>query len=142
MKKDEAIMIEAAIDVAHEFRQLFFASKIWERTPEEAGKRLILDAYIMHCSSAIEFLYGDESGSVHAGDFFDDPVVWQPVKPDWYDTYRRRRNKLLAHLTYERIQYRKDNKMAWSFQEHVFIRKDWESFLVSLPPARKAWFRT
>jgi hypothetical protein len=49
---------------------------------------------------------------------------------------------LLAHLTYERVEYKQSGEMGWNFKAYVEkIGRDWQEFISVLPPERQQWFK-
>jgi len=140
---DAAELELVAKDVVYEIERLFQAARLFPETPERKGKRLILEALLLHFRNVIDFFYTDsqQSDDVRACHFFSDPTQWKPVVPDWYREYKTRCNKLLAHLTYSRIDFKRRNDMTWQLTDKLrHIRRTWELFLRSLPAERRAWF--
>jgi hypothetical protein len=143
-QQDEATLEALARDVYYEVNRLFHAAILHPETPEERGKRLILEALLLHFRNILDFFYGEAKNpdDVHASHFFPDPSQWNPVKPAWLREYRQRCHKLLAHLTYSRLDYKERGEMVWKLDEKLqHLRDTWYSFLDSLPSGRRRWFR-
>ena len=142
-RKDENTLEAVARDVYYEVNRLFQAATLYPKIPEEKGKRLILEALLLHFRNMLDFLFGEakQPDDVHASDFFTDASKWKPSRPDWLDEYRRRCNKLLAHLTYSRLNYSRRGEMVWKLEDKLQrIHEVWEEFLAKLPPERRRWF--
>ena len=68
----------------------------------------VLEAFIIHGRNLLDFLYAENSraSDVVAEDFLDDPDQWLTVRgalPASLAGLRRRANKEVAHLTYDRL---------------------------------------
>lgn len=110
--------------------------------PGEHGG-LIREAFLLHFRNLIDFFYGEGKGAddVLASDYMNQPSAWVPNIPSWLGEYKRRCNKLLAHLTYERIAYKGSNDMVWNLEGKIqHISREWASFLEAMPDRRRAWF--
>ena len=128
--------------IAFEFARFETAAtpEMFMRGGEHGG--LIREAFLIHFRNLLDFLYGTKKhgDDVLATDYTAD-TLWKPAPPSWLDDYRRRCNKLLAHLTYDRVRYEDQNNMAWELEEKIqHIRGEWASFMHSLPDERRAWF--
>ena len=63
----------------------------------------------------------------------------------WWEEDKERCNKLLNHPAYERVGYEKTGELKWKRdfrQQAAHLQNEWKAFLDSLPPERRAWFRT
>ena len=66
-----------------------------------------------------------------------------PTVPVWWEEDKERCNKLLNHPAYERVGYAGELKWKRDFrQQAAHLQNEWKAFLDSLPPERRAWFRT
>jgi hypothetical protein len=103
--------------------------------------RLVFEAFLIHFRNLLDFFYGKRT---HRNDILvsDYQSNWVPNRPLWESTDRQRCNKLLAHITSDRLQYLKDGTIEWSglTEKHRHIRTEWNAFLQSLPPERLNWF--
>ena len=132
-----------AKDVAYEVQMLFEAKRLLGIPAEDGARRLIFEALLLHFRNIIDFFYTDSHNrdDVRACDFFPGPAQWKPEVPDWYREYKARCNKLLAHLTYSRTDFKRRNRMTWHLTDKLRdIQGAWRLFLRTLPPERAAWF--
>jgi len=140
---DQTTLKAVARDVSYEVNRLFEAAALWPHVPEDKGRRLILEALLLHFRNVLDFFFGaaKNADDVHASHFFDDVSEWKPAKPAWLEEYRRRCNKLLAHLTYSRVEYDRRGEMSWKLDDKlVLVRETWYAFLNALPQERRQWF--
>lgn len=82
----------------------------------------VLEAFIIHGRNLLDFLYAENSraSDVVAEDFLDDPDQWLTVRgalPASLAGLRRRANKEVAHLTYDRLSVTPGEK--WNFVDIV-----------------------
>jgi hypothetical protein len=52
-------------------------------------------------------------------------------------------NKLLAHLTYDRVAFERAGKMVWikPLEKAAYMLAEWEAFLRALPSDRRSSFQ-
>jgi hypothetical protein len=79
----------------------------------------VLEAFIIHGRNLLHFLYPEkpQASDVIAEDFLDDPTQWPTLRgdlPSSLVTLRRRANKEVAHLTYDRLSVTPEEK-GWHF---------------------------
>ena len=140
-------MLEAAArDVRYEVNHLFRAHAIHAQigVEDEDERHLIFEGLLIHFRNMLDFFFGQPSASddIHAADFLPESDHWTPITPEWVRAYRGRCNKLLAHLTYSRIEYGRKGEMEWQLDDKLIaIRTTWNEFLAALPDHRAAWFR-
>jgi hypothetical protein len=142
---NEATLKDVAVDVAYEMYRYSQAVRLFASVSEDQGKRLILEAQLLHLRILMDFFYteSDNPDDVQAVHFFSDPEHWKPSRPNWYFEYRDRCNKLLSHLTYSRVtKYKDRGRMGWTLDDKcAHFQQVWNQFLSALPPGRRAWFR-
>ena len=111
---------------------------------DEDGSAL-LEAFLLHVRNLRDFLYDDQptQDDVVAAHFFDRPDEWRRNRPplgEYVKSIRKRLNKALAHISYARLDYRKDKK--WSIGR---IKREldaaWEAFIEGLPREKRPWFQ-
>jgi hypothetical protein len=124
-------------------------ASIWQSTHDEAMVQLIdsgsffdIEGILIHFRNLIEFFFTnkrDKDNLVLAHHY----TGTQPKNaPPWAKEYGQRCNELLAHLTYRRTHYRRDDKHHWPDIVGKCQNMDDEitRFLNSLAPDRRAWF--
>lgn len=99
----------------------------------------LVESFVQHMRNLIEFFYPSEKvhpDTIIAADFFSNPSQWRRKWPDLIKTANLRANKLLAHLTYDRI---KDNK-EWEYGKIREIREHlnglFKKWFKDVPPDR------
>ena len=105
----------------------------------------VLEAFIIHGRNLLHFLYAENSqaSDVVAEDFLDDPAQWLTVRGDLpasLASLRRRTNKEVAHLTYDRLSVTPGEN--WNFVD-IFRDLDlkFQAFRTLVPARRlaEAW---
>jgi hypothetical protein len=102
----------------------------------------ITDSFLIHARKMVDFLCNESlnlyDDDVVAEDYFDDPVSWRSLRPNQSDIIRQTKNdinKLLAHFTYELVNY-PDGRLTWSVSDvYVEIFQILQIFLREAPPA-------
>jgi len=127
--------------------QAFGAVRILRHKTVES---LFLESLLVHLRNVLHFLFAVRSNpkddiKVFATDVLasDYALEWQLARPLWLPEYWVRLNKLLAHLSMERMTYIENRKMEWpQLQEKVKdVSTAYIMFLRSLPLERQEWFR-
>jgi hypothetical protein len=165
--KDEEIIKEISRDIFYEWRMLcwtfqnicieigdevvgntdepFLSVKCFIGTCEEERKgSALLETFLLHVRNIRDFLYKDESKNddVLAIHYFKNPEEWKMLRPpigDYLNGIKERLNKALAHISYTRLEYRKNNK--WNvIQIRNDLAKPWEVFLDALTAEQQKWF--
>jgi len=103
----------------YEIWMFFSACKLLKKT--EAGTPLynaLLESAITHASILIEFFYDSSSfpDTARASDYLKYPRAWKRLLPSYeqyFEVIHSRRNKELAHLSYDRLKVAPENK-RWS----------------------------
>ena len=111
--------------------------------PEQNGKRLIAEAFILHFRNLIDFFHVEANGKddIVATDFTA-PGMWNPARPPWFSAERTRCHKLMAHLTYSRIVLKDESRMTWNFERMAaHVEATWAAFLAAVPSERRGWFQ-
>lgn len=99
----------------------------------------LVESFVQHTRNLIEFFY--PPGNVHsdtiiATHFFSEKTQWKKDIPKWLDDVRIKANKLLAHLTYDRVTEYKDDK-GWEYDKIIEISEHLNSlfaeFLKKVP---------
>jgi hypothetical protein len=131
--------------IAYEFARLDFAEGSGKFGERDETSGLIGEACLLHFRNVLMFFYGERKFKTDAiaSDYFNRVSPWTPHQPSWLADNIARCNKLLAHLSYDRVEYKNNNLMDWKqFHDKVdHIRNEWKRFLDALPPERRAWFR-
>jgi hypothetical protein len=73
------------------------------RTPRDVSHNALVESFALHTRNLIEFLYPTDTvdpDTIIAADFLAD---WKEDMPEWLRIVKKRTNKLLAHLTYDRV---------------------------------------
>jgi hypothetical protein len=86
----------------------------------------LVESFVQHMRNLIEFFYPSDKvrpDTIIASDFFSNPSQWKKKWPDLLRKANSRANKLLAHLTYDRINADK----GWEFSEIREIREQLNS---------------
>ena len=132
-----------ASHIAFEFHRFEFAqSAAMEHSGEIRG--VMWEAFFIHFRNLLNFFYGKRQHPTDtlAIDYIEPPSTWTAKTPDWWDEYRVRCNRLLAHLTYERVSFEDEDKMVWKIQDKIpHIRTEWRWFLNALSLECRSWFR-
>jgi len=99
------------------------------------------DALLIHLRVLMDFIYkGEDRDDVRAHHYIPGG---QPLNaPEWYKDFRDKCNKLFAHLTYGRTEFRVRQAHHWrEIPERVeSLEGAITGFLRSLTPERRAWF--
>ena len=135
---------EMASHIEFEHRRTHVSFKLHLRQYAGDLRDLLGETFLLHSRNLLEFFYGDEKrgGDARAIHYLDAQSTWKPNKPVWFEDHCIRCNKLLVHLTYERVSYKADGKMRWSFGDKVaHLEQEWQAFISALPPERRAWFK-
>jgi hypothetical protein len=96
-------------------------------TGESTIHNSLVESFLIHARLLIEFLYKDKryKDNVMAADFFSTPEKWRKIRPEksklLNETFEGS-HKLLAHLSYTRLQVKK----TWPYLE---IAKEIEAVL-------------
>ena len=145
---------EAAKKILYEMDMLDYcigrAARIDNKTLWQE-RSLILEGFLLHARVITEFLVKDPKfpdDDVSTRNFFDDSSLWEDESEalcpflseqnNW-----ARLNKMLAHLSYERIEYEKNNQKKWELRQiHSETHAAFKQFVASLPEDRKGWFQS
>jgi len=99
----------------------------------------LVESFVQHMRNLIEFFCPSDKvhpDTIIASDFFSNPSQWEKKWPDSLRKANSRANKLLAHLTYDRI---KDDK-GWEYGTIREIREHlnclFEKWFKNVPPDR------
>jgi hypothetical protein len=108
-----------------------------------ASDFLTLEVFLLHFRNLLEFLYMEDSSSnVLAAHYVGS---WNPrgKQPSWGKDDKQRCNRLLSHLTYDRIALRKQNLHIWPalWDRYEHLQRHILEFLSLLTPDRREWFR-
>lgn len=121
---------------------LYAASLVptWTAKSDNRIGLLIFEAFLIHFRNLLQFFYGTNDKKAHDK---ARAVKYGFVahRPDWYQEYSNRCNKLLAHPSYDRISYVESGRTEWRFEGQLeHLRAEWSGFLESLEPERRVWF--
>ena len=138
---------EMARHVAYEVGRLEFAASQREFMENNERGGLIREAFLIHFRNLLDFFYGSKTFATDAlaDDYMDSSSAWTPNVTAWWNEDKIRCNKLLAHLTYERVEYEKSGELKWKrdfISQTKHIQDEWRAFLAALTAERKAWFRS
>lgn len=103
------------------------------------------ESFLLHFRNVAQFLYGKEKfPNDCVVQHYLNGVTWTPTTPQWYRDDMGRCNKLLAHLTYERVDFERDAKMVWKGipEKAAYLINKWQAFVRALPADRRAWFQS
>ncbi len=91
----------------------------------------LIESFLVHARNLIQFLYPDGpfKTDVLAKHFFDEPERWESLAgdlPEGLKSVAQRANKLLAHITYDRIEMvGEKKKWDWSgIHDAIIARVD------------------
>jgi len=108
--------------------------------PSQSTAHLDRDALLIHFRVLMDFFYlGELKDDIRAHHY----ARGKPRNaPAWHDEFREKCNKLFAHLTYTRTDYRIREDHHWHEipDRVVDMEAEITSFLKSLTPERMAWF--
>ncbi|MBX9905463.1 MAG: hypothetical protein K2Y31_13980 [Burkholderiales bacterium] len=112
-----------SIELSYEYRMHVELSKaiLGNSRHQETIENAILESYLLHTRSLIDFFYNrdsDESDDIVAQDFMLPSKQWGEIRPPMPEKLKQakiRANKYLAHLTYERTSATSDTKF-WDVQ--------------------------
>jgi hypothetical protein len=82
----------------------------------------LLESFVIHFRSLVDFLYppaNAKEDDVLSTDYFEDPTVWERIRPPLSDLLRGgrvRAHKEIAHLTYARLAVTPETK-PWAYLE-------------------------
>ncbi len=156
---DPTALRAAAADLVYEAKRLFGAWKLYPDIAIRSGTRsaesdiaeelrlLVFEALLLHLRVLLDFFF--PRGTVRDSDvimldFLPDPPPDLKTLPAWVDGYRLRLDRLLSHLTYKRLDYRKGQQMDWAdLPERLndmaaFVG----AFIDALDSERRRWFES
>jgi hypothetical protein len=116
----------------------------WNKS-DRLTKNILIEDFLLHARIMYDFLICDpESDDISALHFLDCPEGWKQVRVQlcpYMSNNRKRLNKMIAHLTYKRIEYEIDNTKDWEVRAiyHEII-STWQQFLSYLSPEQHEWF--
>jgi len=133
--------------VQYEWRMVKAIAEKSPYTGEWVIKYALIDSFLMHARAIKDFLYGEDKAKfpddVVAVHFFVDSSVWLRSRPPMGDYLRdndKRLNKMIAHISYERPQWRGKSK-GWQIGTiRAQLEPAWNAFHEMLPADRRAWF--
>jgi hypothetical protein len=106
----------------------------------------ILESFLMHYRTIRAFLYPSDTDlskpdTVLAKDYL---ATWQNRLCGWVpvaELEKERLDRALAHFSYSRLRYQKEEIRDWPFPKMALkIKKELEDFIAELPPRRRAMF--
>lgn len=106
----------------YEIWMLFEVTALLEKMiPITSLQNALLESFGIHAAILVEFFYdkGSHPDTARASDFFENTSDWQKLIPSYqpyFDPIRGRRNKELAHLSYDRLKVSLGDK-PWNFGE-------------------------
>jgi hypothetical protein len=140
--------------IQFEADRLFFcwqAEKRIGRTPVDAPnhdvRAALREAILLHCRVLLAFLFHPlickpRSDDLFASLFFDQPDDWQPPMPDWLESHYKRLHKMLAHLTYGRVEMIRMHGRGWKVDRLVELAlREWNRFAEVVPRRWRGAFR-
>jgi hypothetical protein len=80
----------------------------------------LLESFVLHVRCILDFLYAPvnlRADDVVAQDYFDNPLMWENLRPAMSETLRKARSragKEMTHLTYARLDVTSETK-PWKF---------------------------
>lgn len=147
LPRNEEDLEAAASHLAYEAARLFDAAKLYPCVCEsglEQLRLLVFEALLLHLRILLDFFFpvNPRETDVIVGDFLPNMPAVMQSSPEWLGAYRWRLNKLLAHLTYNRVGSVRSNQMEWSdLPKHLNDMKVfWSVFLDALPEHQRVWF--
>ena len=102
------------------------------------------ESFLIHLRNLIDVFYAPRKYPTDAI-ARDYSSTWKPNPPKNWEEDKERCNLLLNHPTYKRVEHEKARRLAWngSFQDRAaHLENEWKGLLASLPPERRAWFKT
>jgi hypothetical protein len=96
----------------------------------------LVDSLAIHARSLLHFVYprGEQPDDILAQDFIPEWETLCPSSPADLDTFRRRVNKLVAHLAYDRIELTREEELNWVMPGLIeALGAAWKVFLSNLP---------
>lgn len=139
----------AARDVRYEYLMLLVSSQYLESgmsSPmDDLTKNLALEAFLLHYRNLRSFLCPSlqpiKDDDVIASDFVDCARAEDIGNTDVLKADLQKINKLLAHLSYSRVEYKEAGDKSWDPDRMVAgIQSSFQVFIDRLPPQRRAWF--
>lgn len=150
--RDGANLEAAADHIAYEIETMAFAASSLEwgysspaEVPEGKEKDVFLEAFLLHYRNLRDFLCPGRRDAlkddVLASDYFGAETQRDLADLAVLGRDRVRMNKLLAHISYDRIQYERAGKKEWLVQQMLRdILNALGHFIRALPEVRQSWF--
>jgi len=129
----------------------------WRTEKKIGGTRLDVDghdvraalreAILLHCRVLLAFLFrplvpNPRPNDLFASLFFDTADDWKPQMEDWLESDYNRLHKMLAHLTYDRVEMIKPHGRGWKVDRLVELAlREWNHFAETTPGQWGAAFR-
>jgi len=146
---------EAARTVSYEVEMFSYAVKYLEKHKgkDPSLDNLILEAALVHARALSDFFHlflktpkKSRKKDIYAEHYFENKKQCQDrikeLKFSYLEVNRERLNKAIAHITYSRVEYERQNNKEWELR-HIAKELDraWKSFLNALePPERRNLF--
>jgi len=114
------------------------------QTPQPGNPQYnaLVESFVQHMRNLIEYFYPPDNvrqDTIIAPDFFPYQNQWKKNIPNWLDDIRIKANKLLAHLTYDRVT-KYENDEGWKYDKIIEIKEHLNSlfaeFLKKVPQER------
>jgi hypothetical protein len=143
---------EAAVHVRYEVNMLLFAVGVVggchsspQSTPEENDRNVALDSFLLHFRNLRAFLCPKlqrvEADDILAGDFLKRPEFFDVADSDALAVDKKRIDKMLAHVSYNRTKYINDGDEVWMCARLAStMLANFDRFLAALPDHRTRWF--
>jgi hypothetical protein len=110
------------------------------RTQLPLVRPALLDSLAIHARTLLHFVYprDERADDVLARDFIPDWDALRPAEPADLETFRKRVNKLIAHLTYDRIAVTESESASWFVPGLLeALTAAWNVFVAKLPEELK-----
>ena len=137
-KRSSKELDEALVHIKYELNMLILvanglASRIFGKS---AMNNSVVESFAIHSRNLIDFLWADKPNNDHviAEDYFQDPGYWtkiRPAIPDILKKARIRAHKEIAHISYDRIKVKKDEKPWYFVSISNLISENMEMFFKS-----------
>ncbi len=131
--------------IIYEWTMLNETYSLRKKSRETFEHDAFLESFLIHARNLYDFLTKTRSearkNDVVAEDFFDEGSQWNPsARIGFVEENRRRLDRSLAHLCYDRIDYQQQKR--WVRMDKVLIefQDAWDEFLSALPMSRRKWF--
>ena len=115
--------------------------------PGHDVRAALREAILLHCRVLLAFLFrslvrNPRPDDLFASLFLDPQEDWKRQMEDWLESDCNRLHKMLAHLTYDRVEMIRTHGQGWRVDRPVELAlREWNHFVATAPGRWGAAFR-